>query len=121
MIEPSLLTKFRKTRITEDILEKILKETIQQTLDKGLIKSGTIIVDSIHTNVTVRAKSSTQILWDVGKQLRKEIYKNTYELSEEFPENSSLEVGLDEEITYTKNLLHALEKGIAYCRNQKKQ
>ena len=42
MIDPSLLTKFRKTRITEDILEEILKETIQQALDKGLIKSGTI-------------------------------------------------------------------------------
>ena len=46
MIDPSLLTKFRKTRITEDILEEMLKETIQQALDKNLIKSGTIIVDS---------------------------------------------------------------------------
>ena len=38
MIDPSLLTKFRKTRITEDILEEMLKETIQQALDKNLIK-----------------------------------------------------------------------------------
>ncbi len=45
MIDPSLLTKFRKTRITEDILEELLKETIQQALDKNLIKSGTIIVE----------------------------------------------------------------------------
>ena len=30
MINPSLLAKFRKTRITEDILEEMLKETIQQ-------------------------------------------------------------------------------------------
>ena len=37
MIDSSLLTKFRKTRITEDILEEMLKETIQQALDKGLI------------------------------------------------------------------------------------
>ena len=28
IIDPSLLTKFRKTRITEDILEDMLKETI---------------------------------------------------------------------------------------------
>ena len=46
MIDSSLLTKFRKTRITEDILEEMLKETIQQALDKNLIKSGTTIVDS---------------------------------------------------------------------------
>ena len=34
MINPSLLAKFRKTRITEDILEEMLKETIQQALKK---------------------------------------------------------------------------------------
>ena len=87
MIAPSLLTKFRKTRITEDILEEMLKETIQQALDKGLIKSGIIIVDSTHTNASVRAKSPAQILRDMSKQLRKEIYKSAYELSEKFPKN----------------------------------
>ena len=121
MIDPSLLTKFRKTRITEDILEEMLKETIQQALDKGLIKSGTIIVDSTHTNASVRAKSPTQILRDMSKQLRKEIYKNAFELSEKFPEKPSLEAGLEEEITYTKELLLALEEGIASCGNKKIQ
>ena len=29
MIDPSLLTKFRKTRITEDILEEMLRETME--------------------------------------------------------------------------------------------
>lgn len=121
MIDPSLLTKFRKTRITEDILEEMLKETIQQALDKGLIKSGTIIVDSTHTNASVRAKSPTQILRDMSKQLRKEIYKNAFELSEKFPEKPSLEAGLEEEIAYTKALLRALEEGIAACGNEKIQ
>ena len=78
MIDPSLLTKFRKTRITEDILEEMLKETIQQALDKNLIKSGTIIVDSTHTIASVWAKSPTQILRDMSKQLRKEVYKNSF-------------------------------------------
>lgn len=121
MIDPSLLTKFRKTRITEDILEEMLKETIQQALDKGLIKSGTIIVDSTHTNAFVRAKSPTQILRDMSKQLRKEIYKASYELSEKFPEKPSLEAGLDEEIVYTKKLLQVLEEDIAACGDQKIQ
>lgn len=121
MINPSLLTKFRKTRITEDILEEMLKETIQQALDKGLIKSGTIIVDSTHTNASVRAKSPTQILRDMSKQLRKEIYKTAFELSETFPEKPSLEAGLDEEIAYTKELLQVLSEGIATCGNQKIQ
>ena len=121
MIDPSLLTKFRKNRITEDILEELLKETIRQALDKGLIKSGTIIVDSTHTNASVRAKSPTQILRDMSKQLRKEIYKNAFDLSEKFPEKPSLEAGLEEEIAYTKNLLKALEEGIAACGSGKIQ
>ena len=119
MIDPSLLTKFRKTRITEDILEEMLKETIQQALDKKLIKSGTIIVDSTHTLASVRAKSPTQILRDMSKQLRKEIYKTAFELSELFPEKPSLEAGLDEEIAYTKELLQTLEEGIETCGNKK--
>ena len=119
MIDPSLLTKFRKTRITEDIMEEMLKETIQQALDKKLIKSGTIIVDSTHTLASVRAKSPTQILRDMSKQLRKEIYKTAFELSEQFPEKPSLEAGLDEEIAYTKELLQTLEEGIETCGNKK--
>mgnify|MGYP000923586506 CR=1 FL=1 len=121
MIDPSLLTKFRKTRITEDILEEMLKETIQQALDKKLIKSGTIIVDSTHTIASVRAKSPTQILRDMSKQLRKEVYKTAFELSERFPEKPSLEAGLDEEISYTKELLQVLEEGVKSCGNKKIQ
>lgn len=121
MIDPSLLTKFRKTRITEDILEEMLKETIQQALDKKLIKSGTIIVDSTHTIASVRAKSPTQILRDMSKQLWKEVYKTAFELSERFPEKPSLEAGLDEEIAYTKELLQVLEEGIKSCGNKKIQ
>ena len=121
MIDPSLLTKFRKTRITEDILEEMLKETIQQALEKGLIKSGTIIVDSTHTNASVRAKSPTQILRDLSKQLRKEIYKNAFELSEKFPEKPSIEAGLEDEIAYTQELLSVLEEGIAASGDKKIQ
>lgn len=117
MIDPSLLTKFRKTRVTEDILEEMLKETIQQALEKGLIKPRTIIVDSTHTNASVRAKSPAQILRDMSKQLRKEVYKNAFELSEKFPEKPSPEAGLEEEISYTEEPLKALEEGFCYNKD----
>ena len=99
----------------------MLKETIQQALDKNLIKSGTIIVDSTHTIASVWAKSPTQILRDMSKQLRKEVYKTAFELSERFPEKPSLEAGLDEEIAYTRELLQVLEEGIKYCGYKKIQ
>jgi transposase len=112
MVDASLLTKFRKARITEDILEDMLKETIQQAISKGLVRSGTIIVDATHTEAAVRAKSVTQVLRDLSKQLRKEIYKYEYDLSEKFPEKPSVEAELTEEIAYTQQLLDAIKEGV---------
>lgn len=118
MIDPSLLTKFRKTRITEDILEDMLKETIQQAIQKGLVKSGTIIVDATHTEASVRAKSVTQVLRDLTRTLRKEIYRNEYDLSEKFPEKPSIEADLTEEIAYTYRLLEAIRVGVEASDNR---
>ena len=80
MIDPSLLTKFRKTRITEAILEELLKETIRQAIEKGLVKSGTIIVDATHVEAAVRAKSVPQVLRELTKGMRKEIQGNTAQM-----------------------------------------
>lgn len=86
-----------------------------------MIKSGTIIVDSTHTDAAVRAKSPTQILRDLSKQLRKEIYKKAYELSEKFPEKPSVEADLNEEIAYTEELLSVLKEDITNCGDKKIQ
>ena len=117
MIDASLLTKFRKTRITEDILEDMLKETIQQAIQKGLIKTGTIIVDATHTEAAVRAKSVTQVLRDLTKALRKEIYKQEYDLSEKLPDKPSIEADLSEEIAYTYDLLEKIRDGVSKSEN----
>ena len=119
MIDPSLLTKFRKTRITEDILEDLLKETICQAIEKGLVKSGTIIVDATHVEAAVRAKSVPQVLREVTKGLRKEIYKYEYDLSEKFPDKPSLEADVEEEITYTRQLLENIQKGVEQSENKR--
>ena len=55
----------------------------------------------------------------MSKQLRKEIYKTAFELSDRFPEKPSLEAGLDEEIAYTQELLRVLEEGIETCGSKK--
>ena len=112
LIDSSLLTKFRKTRITEDILEEMLKETISQAIDKGLIRSRAIIVDSTHTNAAVRAFKPTQILRDLSKQLRKEIYKSMYDLSAKFPEKPSETADLRDEIEYAMQLIENIGKEI---------
>ena len=118
MPDPSLLTKFRKTRITEDILEELLKETIQQAIKKGLVKSGTIIVDATHVEAAVQAKSVPQVLRELTKNLRKEIYKYEYALSERFPDKPSLEADVSEEIGYTYRLLENIREGVEQSGNQ---
>lgn len=108
MIDPSLLTKFRKTRITEDILEEMLREIIRQAIEKGLIKSTAIIVDSTHTTANARPKTVTQVLRDLSKQLRREIYREMIDLSERFPDKPSETAELTEEIEYTYRLLDSV-------------
>ena len=108
MIDPSLLTKFRKTRITEDILEEMLRETIRQAIEKGLIKSTAIIVDSTHTTANARPKTVTQVLRELSKQLRREIYRDMPSLSEKFPEKPGETAELADEIEYTYRLLESV-------------
>ena len=58
----SLLSIFRHTKIKdEEILEEMLRETVKQAIEKGIIKSNSIIVDSTHTNSKTKRKSPTQI------------------------------------------------------------
>lgn len=121
MIDPSLMTKFRKLRITEDILEEMLRETVRQAIEKGIIKSKTIIMDSTHTQAAVRPKTVTQVLRELSRQLRREIYQNLYELSDKFPEKPEITAELDEEIDYTVRLLDAVAAGIENCDNQELQ
>ncbi len=102
---PSLLTRFRKTRITEDILEEMLRETIRKAIEKGIIKSTTIIVDSTHTKAAVRPKTVTQVLRGLSKQLRRVIYREMIDLSEKFPEKPGETAELTDEIEYTRRLL----------------
>jgi IS5 family transposase len=118
--DSSLLTKFRKMRIrNEDILNEMLGETIRQAVEKGLVKSNAIIVDSTHTQSKGRKETPTQMLRRKSKELRKEIYRRDYELSNEFPEKPSETAELGEEVEYTKRLLESVGERIKECGDKK--
>ena len=61
--------RFRKTRITEDILEEMLSETVKQAIEKGLIKSRMIIVDATHSKTSAKRETPAQILRRMTKEL----------------------------------------------------
>lgn len=108
-IDPSLLTKFRKTRITEDILEEMLAETMRQA----------IIVDSTHSYSKGNPETPTQILRRLTKTLCKEIYKTQIELAEYFPGKPAETATIAEEIEYTNKLVTALEERLEHKTTQK--
>ena len=118
----SLLSIFRNTKIKdENILEEMLKETVRQAIEKEIIKSNSIIVDATHTNSRTEKKTQTQILRELSKNLRKEIYRREPELKEVFPIKPDDAATLDEEIEYTKKLVENLKEKITETTNKKVQ
>lgn len=109
----SMLSIFRNTKIKDEkILEEMLNETVRQAIEKGIIKSNSIIVDATHTNSKNKKKTPTQILRELSKNLRKEIYRKEPELKEVFPQKPEETATLEEEIEYTKKLIENLKEKI---------
>lgn len=76
VINPSSLTKFRKLRLKDmDLLELLINKTVSIAVEKGIIKSKTIIVDAIHTKAGYNQKSQREILQEQSKKLRKAVYE----------------------------------------------
>jgi transposase len=118
-VDSSLLTKFRKTRITEDILEEMLAETVKQAIKKGIIKSRMIIVDATHSRSSAKHETPTQILRRMTKELRKELYHTQFEISSKFPEKPMETADLNEEIEYSRNLIEAVKQAVAEVGSSK--
>ena len=110
--DASLLTKFRKLRVTEDILSDMLKEIVRQAIAKGIIKSNAIIVDSMHVLSKAGKETPAATLRRLTKELRKEIYQTLYDLSDRFPEKPAETAELSEEIAYSGALLEAVRQEI---------
>lgn len=107
--DDTLLVKFRTCRIDEGMLDEFLGETVRQAMQKGVVKSSSIIVDATHSKSKHCPKIPSQILRDMTKELRKEIYKTQGELHSLFPAKPEMEDDVFEQIDYAKTLCNALE------------
>lgn len=105
LINPSSLCKFRRLRLKDkDLLNLLISKTVEIAIEKGIIKSRTIIVDATHTGSRSNPYSPIEILRLRSKQLRKCLYEADETLKTTLPAkntNDSLECELD----YTKELL----------------
>lgn len=122
LVSYSMLSVFRTTKIKDEaILEEMLRETIRQAIEKGVIKSNSIIVDAAHTHSKSIKRTPTQILRELTKKLRKEIYISNPEIKDKFPNKPQDEDTLEDEIEYTKELVKIIKQEIKNNINVEKK
>ena len=75
VINSSSLTKFRKLRLKDmDLLNLLIGKTVSLALEKGIIKSRSIIVDATHSLSRSNPYSPIEVLRQRSKLLRKAVY-----------------------------------------------
>ena len=110
VIEPSSLTKFRKLRLKDmNLLDLLISKTVSIAIEKGIIKSKSIIVDSTHTKARYNQKSPREILLDYSKNLRKAVYSIDENMKDLFPPKINNGI-LEDEIEYCKKLVHVIKE-----------
>ena len=86
LINPSSLCKFRKLRLKDkDLLNLLIGKTVEIAIEKGIIKSRTIIVDATHTGSRSNPYSPVEILRLRSKQLRKCLYESDETIKNTLP------------------------------------
>ncbi len=109
VISPSLLTKFRKLRLQDmNLLDMLISKTVEIALEKNIIKSKSIIIDSTHTQARYNQRSAREVLLERTKELRKTVYEIDETMREKFPKKVDNGI-LEDEIEYSQNLIDTIE------------
>lgn len=110
VINPSSLTKFRKLRLKDtDLLSLLISKTVTLAIEKGLIRSKSIIVDATHTLSRSNPFSAIEVLRERSKQLRKAIYMYDEDWKDSLP-RKNIDNDLEKELAYCKELKRIVEK-----------
>lgn len=113
VMEPSSLTKFRKLRLKDShLLDLLINKTVEIALEKGIIKSTAIIVDSTHTSARYQQKTPQENLVEHAKQVRKAVYARDEQMKEYFPAKVTTG-GLEDELAYCQKLITVIEQNEA--------
>ncbi|MND95038.1 Transposase DDE domain protein [compost metagenome] len=110
VINPSSLTKFRKLRLKDtDLLNLLIGKTVSIAIEKGIIRSKSIIVDATHTFSRSNPFLAIDVLRERSKLLRKTVYLFDDQFKEHMPEKNNFNE-LEKELAYCKELERCIEK-----------
>lgn len=112
LINPSLLTKFRRQRLKDvNLLDMLINKTVEIAIQKNIIKQkNDIIVDSTHTNARYNQLSPRQILVNQAKKLRKSVYEIDETMKEKFPAKKEHTGLIEDQIEYSNKLITVIEE-----------
>lgn len=82
----------------------LIGKTVSIAIEKGIIKSCTIIVDATHTGSRSNPWSPLEILRLRSKQLRKSIYNTDERIKDSLPAKNTVD-DIEHELGYTKALI----------------
>lgn len=110
VIDPSLLAYFRRKRLEdEDLLDTLINKTVEIALEKGVIRSKSVIVDATHTSSRYNQTSPVEVLRNRSKKVRKMIYTIDETMKEKLPTKPT-EDTIEAELEYTQKLVEVIEK-----------
>ena len=120
LIDPSLLTVFRRERLSNkdneeetstNLMDKLIAKTVEIALNEGIIEvKNKIIQDSTHTNAMYQHISPREELIKQAKELRKAVYKIDETMHNKMPKKRESTGLLEDQIEYTKELLDLLKE-----------
>ncbi len=109
VIDASSLTKFRKLRLKDsNLLDLLIGKTVSLALEKGIIKSSSIIVDSTHTRSRYNRKSAVEVLRELATRVRKSVYAIDGSMKDRMPVKPTGDE-LEEELAYCQELTKTIE------------
>jgi transposase len=110
VINSSSLTKFRKLRLKDtDLLNLLISKTVSIAIEKGIIRTKSIIVDATHTLSKSNPFSAIDVLRTRSKQLRKVVYSFDESWKDRMPEKNN-DNDLAKELAYCKELEQRIDK-----------
>jgi transposase len=115
VINPSSLTKFRKLRLKDtDLLSLLISKTVSIAIEKGIIRSKSIIIDATHSGSRSNPYSAIEVLRERSKLLRKTVYQFDEDFKTKVP-TKNVENDLDKEIMYCQQLEKLIKADESLC------
>ena len=109
VINPSTLTKFRRLRLKDmDLLNLLINRTVTIAIEKGIIKSTSIIVDSTHSSSRSNPHNPVEVLKMRSRQLRRLLYEADESIKGSLPGKNG-DNDLEHELTYSHELVNYLK------------